>query len=92
MAMASVILCMAAGIALGFALRRHRLGWTSGVTTALVWLLLFLLGAGIGSEERVFRALGAIGLQATVVGTAATLGSAVAAWALWRTISNKRQR
>lgn len=75
---------MLLGIAIGFALRRHKARWQQRAVTALIWALLFMLGLGIGSSDRIFSSLGTLGLQAVAIGTAATLGSAAASWLLWR--------
>lgn len=82
--MFTVISLMLAGIAAGFLLRRHRLGAVHRVITVLIWLLLFLLGVEVGGNERIVRGLHTLGLEALAIATAATLGSVLAAWRLWR--------
>lgn len=61
--MFTVISSMLAGMAAGFALRRHKSRWQQHAVTALIWALLFMLGLGIGSNDGIFNSLGSIGLR-----------------------------
>lgn len=58
--------------------------WSSRITTWLIWLLLFMLGIEVGSNEQIISALPTLGVEALVLSVFATLGSCVLAWALWR--------
>lgn len=65
---------------------RRRLPWIGKVTTALVWLLLFLLGLEVGGNRQIVEALPTLGVDALVIAVFATLGSISAAGLLWRWI------
>jgi len=49
--------------------------WTNKVTTGCLILLIFTMGARIGSDERVIRSLQTIGLKAAVITVFAFAGS-----------------
>lgn len=79
-----VILFMLGGLAVGRLLRKHRLQGVGRLITALIWLLLFLLGWEVGSNRQLIASLPTLGGEAWLLATAAALGSAVAAWGLKR--------
>jgi uncharacterized membrane protein YbjE (DUF340 family) len=81
--MFTVLLFMFAGIACGYFLRKVKIGFTGSVTTTLIWLLLFLLGAEVGLNEAVVKNFGKLGFDAFLVAFFATLGSITAAKFLW---------
>lgn len=58
--------------------------WQDRIVTWLIWLLLFLLGIEVGSNEMIVRSLPTLGVEALLLSSAATLGCCVLAWALWR--------
>lgn len=62
--------------------------WQGRIVTWLIWLLLFLLGIEVGSNEMIVRSLPTLGVEALLLSTAATLGCCVLAWALWRVSKN----
>lgn len=62
--------------------------WQGRIVTWLIWLLLFLLGIEVGSNEMIVRSLPTLGVEALMLSTAATLGCCVLAWALWRVSKN----
>ena len=79
--MFTVICLMLSGAVVGFLLRRWRMPFVSRVVTALVWVLLFLLGVEVGGNPRVVLVwvllflLGVeVGGNPRVVGSLATLG------------------
>lgn len=57
--------------------------WQGRIVTWLIWLLLFLLGIEVGSNEMILRSLPTLGVEALLLSSAATLGCCVLAWALW---------
>ena len=75
------------GIALGYLFRKVKvlqmlpksISWT-------IWLLLFFFGLQVGANEQVVSNLDTLGLKALVIAVAGSLGSCVAAWALYRWI------
>lgn len=58
--------------------------WQGRIVTWLIWLLLFLLGIEVGSNEMIVRSLPTLGVEALLLSSAASLGCCVLAWALWR--------
>ena len=60
------------------------------IITLLIWLLLFILGIEVGSNEQIIKGLHTIGLEAVILTLGGTLGSVIAAWALWRALYNKK--
>lgn len=82
--MLKIILMMACGIVVGRLLKRKRLSWLSPLTTVLIWALLFLLGVEVGGDERIIRSMSRLGAEAVAIALAASVGSALCAWWLWR--------
>ena len=62
--------------------------WQGRIVTWLIWLLLFLLGIEVGSNEMIVRSLPTLGVEALLLSSAATLSSCVLAWMLWRVSKN----
>lgn len=90
--MFTVILLMLCGVAAGFVFRRRRLGVIRHLVTLLIWLLLFILGVEVGSDERIIRGLHTLGLEALVITLGGTLGSVAGAWMLWKYVVRKERR
>lgn len=85
-----VVLMMSGGVALGFLLRKWNLGLVGRMITPLVWLLLFMLGVELGTDENVIRNIGALGLEALFFALAAVLGSVLLALGLWKLSKNEK--
>lgn len=62
--------------------------WQGRIVTWLIWLLLFLLGIEVGSNEMIVRSLPTLGVEALLLSSAATLGCCILAWTLWRVSKN----
>ena len=62
--------------------------WQGRIVTWLIWLLLFLLGIEVGSNEMIVRSLPTLGVEALLLSSAATLSCCVLAWMLWRFSKN----
>lgn len=62
--------------------------WQGRIVTWLIWLLLFLLGIEVGSNEMIVRSLPTLGVEALLLSSAATLGCCVLAWMLWGVSKN----
>ena len=62
--------------------------WQGRIVTWLIWLLLFLLGIEVGSNEMIMRSLPTLGVEALLLSSAATLGCCVLACMLWRVSKN----
>lgn len=85
-----VIGLMLTGIALGFLLRKRPIPGIHHTITALIWLLLFLLGLEVGHNDRIIHGLKDIGFQAFAISVASTLGSVLAAWGLWHILYKRK--
>ena len=88
-----VILFVFLGIAVGYnvrtriksATRKSAIGmWAGRATTGLIWLLLFMLGIEVGSNEQIIKSLPTLGVEALVLSVCGTLGSCALAWGLWK--------
>lgn len=77
--MLTVVICMLCGVLFGIFLRKKRLKHLNTVILILIWILLFLLGYEIGSNNQVIRQSGKILWKAFLIATAGTLGSIIAA-------------
>ena len=62
--------------------------WQGRIVTWLIWLLLFLLGIEVGSNEMVVCSLHTLGVEELLLSSAATLSCCVLAWMLWRFSTN----
>ncbi|MDE5913118.1 MAG: lysine exporter LysO family protein [Muribaculaceae bacterium] len=82
--MVTILTMMALGIMVGYFVRRMQLKWLDNVQIGFVWLLLFLLGAEAGGNERVVRWIASLGLEAFAISLGGVLGSSVLAMLLWR--------
>ena len=89
--MFTVIGIMFVGIALGYLLRRQSLPWINKAITALIWLLLFLLGIEVGHNEQIIRSLPTLDLEAFSIAIVCVLGSCLAAWALWKYTHGRKE-
>ena len=84
--MLTVVLMMFGGILCGYLLRKKQVAHVHQVTTLLIWVLLFLLGLNIGSNEQIIHSIGSLGIEALLITVFATLGSLIGAWLLWRKV------
>ena len=60
------------------------------VITVLIWVLLFILGIEVGGNEQIIKGLHTIGIEAVILTLGSTLGSVIAAWALWKALYRKK--
>ena len=67
----------------------RKMSFIGRIITALIWVLLFLLGIEVGANPRIINGLQTLGLEAIVLTIAGSLGSAIFAWALWRYVCRK---
>lgn len=91
--MFTVIAIMGLGILFGYLIRHKNIrGIISGTTTALIWLLLFVLGIEVGHNRQVIESLGTLGLEALFIAIISLIGSCIAAWILWKYIAKRREQ
>lgn len=88
--MFTIIGLILTGILLGYLLRKRDLKKIHQIITLLIWLLLFILGIEVGSNEQIIKGLHTIGLEAVILTLGGTLGSVIAAWALWRALYKRK--
>ncbi len=82
--MFTVIGIMFAGIFIGYLLRKLQfLKYTVRTISYTIFLLLFLLGIAVGSNEQIMNNLPKLGGQALLIATATTAGSVLAAWGVY---------
>ena len=84
-----VIACMLAGIVAGYLFRKWKLRFIHRVILVLIWLLLFLLGLEVGTNDQVINQFGNLGFEAFLLAFAGTLGSVLFAGILWLTVRTK---
>ncbi|MUP16429.1 DUF340 domain-containing protein [Ancylomarina euxinus] len=77
-----MILGMGIGLFIG---NRPKIIKVVGILTSFsIFLLLFLLGIGVGTNDRIINNLHTIGLQALILTIGAVLGSLLCAWATYK--------
>ena len=86
-----VIGIMFAGIGIGYLMRRQSLPWINQAITALIWLLLFLLGIEVGHNEQIIRSLPTLGVEAFTIAIVCVLGSCLAARGLWKYVNRRKE-
>lgn len=79
------------GIVFGYLLRKKPLPVSQAIT-ALVWLLLFLLGVEVGSNPQLVEGIVRLGTDAVVLSVLGTLGSLIAARMLWKYVQSSSKR
>lgn len=84
--MFTVIGLMLAGMVIGYISRSHRITWIQKVITILIWVLLLILGIEVGGNQRIIEGFATLGAEAILISLACTLGSVLAAWALWKIV------
>lgn len=75
--MFTIIGLVLTGMLLGYLLRKRDLKKIHPIITLLIWLLLFILGIEVGSNEEIIRGLHTIGYEAVVLTLGGTLGSVI---------------
>lgn len=90
--MLTIILIMAVGVLAGYCLRRRQIKRLDNVMTVIIWLLLFLLGVEAGSDERIIKWIGTLGVEALFISVGGVAGSSVLALLLWKFASGKVSR
>jgi len=90
--MFTVIGIMFGGIAVGYLLRKIEILQKIGKPISYtILLLLFLLGITVGSNPEIVNNLTTLGWQAFLIAFAGTLGSVLAAWAVYHFFFKERK-
>ena len=76
-----IVVCFAAGIGLGTTMRRKKrlMGWISQFSEVLVFVLLFVLGAAIGSNAEIMSNIWSLGREGLLLALGAIVGSLLGA-------------
>ncbi|MCY1635188.1 LysO family transporter [Marinifilum sp. D737] len=84
--MITVLVLMTLGIGLGFFVGKFPkvIKGVDKMTTWSIYLLLFLLGIGVGLNEKIINNLHTIGLQALILTIGAILGSLIFAYITYK--------
>ena len=90
--MLKIVMIMLCGIGTGYLLRNKKMSFIGRIITALIWVLLFLLGIEVGSNPRIISGLQTLGLEAIALNFGGSLGSALFAWALWKYVTAKQAK
>lgn len=88
--MVILISLLCSGIFLGWSSKRLMFSWINRIITALIWLLLFILGLEVGANEKIIKGIYHLGIEALAVSTAGLLGSMLAAYLLEKLVINKQ--
>lgn len=84
-----VVMIMLCGIAMGYLLRNRDTRYVSHIITALIWLLLFLLGIEVGSNPRIVMGMQTLGIEALLLTIGGSIGTILFSWLLWKYVSRK---
>lgn len=80
--MITVLILMTVGIIIGWFLHKKEkiLKISSSLTTWAIYVLLFLLGLSVGSNDKILKNFDQIGLQAILITIFAVIGSILVSW------------
>lgn len=90
--MFTVIGFMFAGMLLGYLFRKKEIAASQHLTTVLIWVLLFLLGIEVGSNENIIQGIHNLGIEALILTIFGLAGSILSAWALWKILYKKEPK
>lgn len=88
--MFSIIATMLTGITIGYLFRHKEILQNTEKTISMtIFLLLFIMGITIGSNDALIENLGSFGWQAAIISVSATCGSVLAAWLVMKFFFSK---
>lgn len=82
--MGIVIGLMVCGIVLGYVFREKNLKFVHRLINYAIFLLLFLLGISVGSNDSIVNHMETIGFDALMITIGSVAGSVVCAWGVYR--------
>lgn len=75
---------MMSGLLVGYLIRKKKaVRWTGKAVSTAVFVLLFLLGVGIGVNPQIIDNLTTLGIEALLITTGALIGSLLFAWGIY---------
>jgi hypothetical protein len=91
--MLTVIIIMTSGMVAGYFLRNIKLVSkpVGVIITWAIYLLLFLLGISVGTNETIISNIGKIGIQALLLTTGAVTGSICVSWLTYKYYFRKHE-
>lgn len=90
--MIQILLSIFSGVAVGYAVRRSAFTkYVSRIIQIIIMLLLFFLGISVGSNKEVVNNFGAIGFDAFVISSLATLGSLIGAKLVYKLFFERKK-
>lgn len=92
--MITVLVLMTLGIGIGWFLHKKEklLKLTDKLTNWAIYLLLFLLGLSVGTNEKILQNFHQIGFQAILITVFAVAGSIIVSWLLYIFVFKKDER
>jgi len=92
--MIEILVIMSAGIILGFILRKKKyiIMLFDKLTNLSIYLLLFLLGLSIGSNEIIIKQFGQIGINAILLALAGISGSVILSYFVYKFFKSDEQK
>ncbi|BDX37589.1 membrane protein [Tenuifilaceae bacterium CYCD] len=91
--MLTVVIIMTSGIIVGFIIKsRKRIIQTNDkLTTWSIYVLLFLMGIGIGANKTIMSSLHTLGLKALIISLGGVAGSILLGWLTYKMFFKKNQ-
>ncbi|MCK5029546.1 MAG: LysO family transporter [Bacteroidales bacterium] len=92
--MITVLILMTAGILIGWLLHKKEkfLKISSKITNWAIYLLLFLLGLSVGTNEKILSNFHKIGYQSILITVFAVIGSVLVSWLTYTLFFRKNER
>lgn len=89
-----VLLLMTLGILIGWVLHKHKkfIKITSEITNWAIYLLLFLLGISVGTNDKILNNFDEIGYQSIIITVFAVMGSILVSWLCFTIFFKKDER
>lgn len=84
--MFTVIIIMLCGVLVGRVAGMRCRPAVSRVVTALIWILLFMLGVEVGADRRITGNVLTLGLDALAVAACSVVGCVLFSWVMWRMV------
>lgn len=89
--MFGVMIVMLSGVLIGYILRNIRAipALVSKINIYIIFLLLFVMGLSVGSNQQVIQGLGTLGLLGIAISVVSIAGSVFLSWIVYRHLFKK---